>query len=201
LTGDRGCCGVARRASCSRRLAAPAKSIRYFRNTPLVYITFGTIASGMAEGNAVFRTALHAIAELPVRALFTTGHGVDPGALGAIPANVQVEAFVPRDVLPHAAAVVCHGGSGTVMGRVAAGVPMVVVPFGADQPHNAQRIAAMGAGLAVPDATAVTLRTAIERVLAEAADSARRLAEEIASLPSLEQAVAALVGVASRRAQ
>jgi UDP:flavonoid glycosyltransferase YjiC (YdhE family) len=99
-------------------------------------------------------------------------------------------------VLPHAAAVVCHGGSGTVLGALAAGVPMVVVPFGADQPHNAQRIAAMGAGLAMPGATAVTLRTAIERVLAEAAfhDSARRLAGEIASLPSLERAVDALIG-------
>ena len=62
------------------------------------------------------------------------------------------------------------------MGALAAGVPMVVVPFGADQPHNARRIAAMGAGLAVPDATAVTLRTAIERVLAEAAFQTARAA-------------------------
>jgi hypothetical protein len=60
----------------------------------------------------------------------------------------------------------------------------------------------MGAGLAVPDATAVTLRTAVERVLAEAASTtARRLAAEIASLPTLERAVAALMGVASHRTQ
>jgi UDP:flavonoid glycosyltransferase YjiC (YdhE family) len=166
---------------------------------PLVYITFGTIAGGMAEGKAVYRTALDAIAELPVHALFTTGNGVDVSSLGAIPANVRIEAFVPqRDVLPRAAAVVCHGGSGTVLGALAAGVPMVVVPLGADQPHNAQRIAEIGAGLALPQPDASTLHAAIERVLAEAAfrSNARRLAAEIAALPTLERAVAALIGVA-----
>jgi UDP:flavonoid glycosyltransferase YjiC (YdhE family) len=101
-------------------------------------------------------------------------------------------------VLPRAAAVVCHGGSGTVLGALAAGVPMVVVPLGADQPHNAQRIAATGAGLALPKPDASSLRAAIERVLAEAVfrNNARRLAAEIAALPNLERAVAALIGVA-----
>lgn len=170
--------------------------------TPLVYITFGTIAGGMPEGMAVYRTALDAIAALPVRALFTTGRGVDASTLGPIPANVHVEAFVPqRDVLPRAAAVVCHGGSGTVLGALAAGVPMVVVPLGADQPHNAQRIAEIGAGLASPKPDAATLRAAIERVLAEAAfrSAARRLAAEIAALPTLERAVAELIGAAGSR--
>jgi MGT family glycosyltransferase len=169
---------------------------------PLVYITFGTLVGSMPEAMAVYRTALDAIAELPVRALFTTGRGFDTNALGAIPANVHIEAFIPqRDVLPRAAAVVCHGGSGTVLGALAAGVPMVVVPIGADQPHNAQRIAATGAGLAAPHPDASTLRAATERILAEPAfrSNARKLAAEIASLPTVERAVAALIGVAERR--
>jgi UDP:flavonoid glycosyltransferase YjiC (YdhE family) len=119
-----------------------------------------------------------------------------------MPENVHVEAFVPqRDVLPRAAAVVCHGGSGTVLGTLAAGVPMVVVPLGADQPHNAQRIAEVGAGLAAPSADATTLRTAVERVLTEGAfrSHAVRLADEIAALPTVERAVAALIGVAKSR--
>jgi MGT family glycosyltransferase len=170
--------------------------------SPLVYITFGTIAGGTPEGMPAYRTALDAIAELPVRALFTTGRGVDAGAFGTIPANVHVEAFVPqRDVLPRATAVVCHGGSGTMLGALAAGLPMVVVPLFADQTHNAQRIAESGAGLAVPKPDAATLRAAIERVLAEASfrSNARRLAAEIAALPTAERAVAALIDVANRR--
>ena len=170
---------------------------------PLVYITFGTIAGGMREAKVLFRAALDAIAEVPVRALFTTGRGVDPSVLGAIPANVHVEAFVPqRDVLPRVNAVVCHGGSGTVLGALAAGVPLVVAPLGADQPHNAQRIAAVGAGLAVPNPDPSMLRAAIERVLAEDAfrRNARKIADEIAALPTLDRAVAALLAVAGRRA-
>jgi UDP:flavonoid glycosyltransferase YjiC (YdhE family) len=96
--------------------------------------------------------------------------------------------------------VVCHGGSGTVRGALAAGVPMVVVPLGADQPHNAQRVAAAGAGIAVPAPDAATLRAALERLLADPAFGrhARRLAGEIAALPPIEAAVASLVAMAAR---
>ncbi len=97
--------------------------------------------------------------------------------------------------------VVCHGGSGTVLGALAAGAPLVVAPFGADQPRNAQRIAEVGAGLAVPNPDAATLRAAIERVLAEGAfrTNARKMADEIAALPALDRAVDALLAVAGRR--
>jgi UDP:flavonoid glycosyltransferase YjiC (YdhE family) len=46
-------------------------------------------------------------------------------------------------------ATACHGGSGTTLGALAAGLPLVVVPLFADQPVNARRVAAVGAGLAV----------------------------------------------------
>jgi UDP:flavonoid glycosyltransferase YjiC (YdhE family) len=162
---------------------------------PLVYITFGTIAGTMARVRHVYRLALDAVAELPVRAVLTTGPGLETGALGVIPSNVQVEAWIPqREVLAHATAVVCHGGSGTMRGALAAGLPLVVIPFGADQPYNAQRIAAVGAGLAIPNADVSTLRAAIERVLvdAELHAGAKKLAAEIAALPPLERAVDAL---------
>jgi UDP:flavonoid glycosyltransferase YjiC (YdhE family) len=168
---------------------------------PLVYVTFGTIAGSTSSVNSIYRTALEAIAGLPVRALLTTGRGVDGGILGTIPANVHVAAWVPqRDVLARAAALVCHGGSGTVRGALAAGVPMVVVPLGADQPHNAQRVAAVGAGIALPAPDAASLRAAIERLLADAAFArdARRIADEIAALPPIDAAVAALVAMATR---
>ncbi|HEY2899550.1 MAG TPA: glycosyltransferase [Polyangia bacterium] len=167
---------------------------------PLVYITFGTIAGSSPSIRSIYRTALEAIASLPVRALLTTGRGMEAGVLGAIPANVHVEEWVPqREVLPRAAALVCHGGSGTVRGALAAGVPMVVAPLGADQPHNARRVAAVGAGIALPDPDAASLRAAIERVLAEAdfGRGARQIADEIAALPLVDTAVTALVAMAS----
>jgi UDP:flavonoid glycosyltransferase YjiC (YdhE family) len=79
-----------------------------------------------------------------------------------------------------------------VFGTLAAGVPLVVAPMFADQPDNAARIAAVGAGLALPtrSESVQDLRHALTRVLAE--DSfrvaARRLAAEIAALPLVDEA-------------
>ncbi len=165
---------------------------------PLVYITFGSLAGTVSHIRWIYRTALDAVEDLPIRALLTTGLGIEAGALGAIPANVHVEAWIPqRDVLPRVAALVCHGGSGTLLGGLAAGVPMVVVPFGADQPHNAQLVAAAGAGLALSKPDASALRAAIRRVLdaPELRRGAQTLAREIAAMPTIDNAVDVMLGL------
>jgi MGT family glycosyltransferase len=140
-----------------------------------------------------FRSMFAALDGLPTRVLLTTGHALPPSVLGAVPSNVHIEAFVPQDdVLPHAAVALCHGGSGTVLGALAAGVPMVVAPMFADQPHNALCLDALGAGLSMPPAGASSeqLRAALVRVLQELPfrDTAQRLAREMATLPTLDQA-------------
>ena len=64
---------------------------------------------------------------LPLRLLVTVGRDRDPAELGPLPANVRVERWVPQaDLMPHVAAMVCHGGSGTVTMGLAGGVPMAV---------------------------------------------------------------------------
>ena len=167
---------------------------------PLVYITFGSIIGGLPHLRSIYRTSLDAVAELPVRALLTTGLGVEAGAFGAIPANVHVEAWVPqRDVLSRAAMLVCHGGSGTVLGGLAAGLPMVIMGIGADQPHNGRLIAAAGAGLALTQPETGALRSAIQTVLGdpELRSQAVRLASEIAAMPTIESAVDVLLRIPS----
>jgi UDP:flavonoid glycosyltransferase YjiC (YdhE family) len=165
---------------------------------PLVYITFGSIIGGIERFRSIYRTALDAVAELPVRALLTTGKGLEPAALGAIPANVHVEAWVPqREVLPRAAALVCHGGSGTLLGGLAAGLPMVVAGMGADQAHNGRMVARAGAGSALTKPDAATLRAAIQSVLETPSirAQAQKLADEIAAMPTIESAVDQLLEV------
>jgi UDP:flavonoid glycosyltransferase YjiC (YdhE family) len=168
---------------------------------PLVYITLGTIANAQPAALSAYRAALAAVAQLPVRALLTTGHGFDASTLGAIPSNVRLEAWVPQaEVFPHTAVLVCHGGSGTVLGGLAAGLPQVVIPIGADQPQNAQSIAAIGAGLALTKPDADSVRMAIQRVLEDPAfrRSASAVSAEMAALPSVESAVNALLEIAAR---
>ncbi len=176
--------------------AAPADWAPADDPRPLVYITFGTIAGGMAHVRSIYRTSLDAVADLPVRALLTTGRGMEAGALGVIPANVHVEPWIPqRDVLPHAAALVCHGGSGTFLGGLAAGLPMVIVPVGADQPHNGRLVAAAGAGIALTKPDANALRAALLQVLDAPTlrTQARRLAGDIAAMPTIDDAVDVLL--------
>jgi hypothetical protein len=106
---------------------------------PLVYVTFGSVAGGMAMAAAVYPAAIEAVAVLDVRVLLTVGHDTDHDAFGAMPANVRVESWAPQaDALAVATAVVCHGGSGSTLGALAAGLPLVVVPRFADQPDNAR---------------------------------------------------------------
>ena len=133
-----------------------------------------------------------------MRAILTTGRGLEPGALGAIPANVHVEEWIPqRDIFPRVAALVCHGGSGTLLGGLAAGLPVVIVPLGADQPHNGRLVAATGAGLTLIKPDAAALRAAVQTTLdaPELRLQARRLAEEMGAMPTIDDVVDALVGL------
>jgi UDP:flavonoid glycosyltransferase YjiC (YdhE family) len=159
---------------------------------PLVYATLGTVAGNMEDRRSAYRVLLDALSGLSVRVLLTIGADLPLDTIGEVAANVHVERFVPQDdVLPHASAVVCHGGSGTVLGTLAAGVPMVVTPMFADQPFNADRVAAVGAGLAVArPASAAEIRAALSRVLDEGSfkAAARRVAEEMATLPLVDEA-------------
>jgi len=159
---------------------------------PLIYVTFGSIVGNIDHIKGIYQTALDALRDLPVRALLTTGKTFDVASLGPIPANVHVEPWVPqRDVLGRVKGLVCHGGSGTLLGGLSAGLPMVVVPFGADQPHNGKLVSRAGAGINLdkPDATA--LGAAIMKMLETPAlrVEAQKLAKEIARMPKIEDAV------------
>jgi UDP:flavonoid glycosyltransferase YjiC (YdhE family) len=161
---------------------------------PLIYLTFGSVAPAMDFFPGMYREAIDALASLPARVLVTIGRERDPAELGSLPANVHVERWVPQnDVMPHVAAMVCHGGSGTVTMGLAAGVPMVVVPLFADQSWNSERIAALGAGIELaggPDA-APGVGEAVHHLLANASyrDTAEGIAVQMQALPPVEAAV------------
>ena len=136
---------------------------------------------------------------LPVRVLVTIGRERDPAELGPVASNVHIARWIPQaDVLPHAAAVVQHGGSGTVTGALAAGVPSVVVPLFADQTHNAGRIAELGAGIELAMDDIVRLPDAVRTLLADPSyrEAAGRVAAEIQQLPPVETATKILRAVA-----
>jgi MGT family glycosyltransferase len=81
--------------------------------------------------------------------IISTGH-TDPAALGPLPPGVIARRSVPQpEVLARAALFVTHGGMNSVNEAAYAGVPMLVVPQGADQPLVARRVVELGAGLSI----------------------------------------------------
>jgi UDP:flavonoid glycosyltransferase YjiC (YdhE family) len=118
---------------------------------PLVYVTFGSVAAAIGLFPRFYVAVLEALREVPARVLMTLGEAGDPVALGALPGNVHVERWWPQDqVMQHAAAILGHGGFGTTMTALAAGLPQVVVPlFAGDQYENAARVHVTGAGVAL----------------------------------------------------
>lgn len=163
---------------------------------PLVYVTFGTV---FTKDLTPIATVVRALRGLPVRVLVTLGPGRDPRALGDQPPNVLVAAFIPQTrILPHCAAVVSHGGSGTFLAALASGLPQLLLPQAADQFRNAAAGVRSGAALAIPPAelTAGRVQEAGRRLLADPAPraAAQRLAAEIRSMPAPDVVVEHIVG-------
>ena len=167
---------------------------------PTVYFTLGTIYN--TESGDLFDRVIAGLRALPIDLVVTVGSDIDPSELGPQPANVRVARFVPHaDLLPQCRLVVSHAGSGSVLGALAHGLPMVLLPMGADQPLNAARCEALGVAV-VLDALTVdpqTIGEAAARVLAQPSyrRSAARVRDEIAALPGPDDAVTLLERLAT----
>jgi UDP:flavonoid glycosyltransferase YjiC (YdhE family) len=163
---------------------------------PLVYVSFGSEAPASAHFPGVYRRAIDAVAELSVRALVTIGDRREPAELGPLPRSVRVERWVSQaEVMPRAAAMVTHGGSGSTLMALAAGVPQAFVPLFVDGPDNAERVAAAGAGIVAGDLAADVWALLDDPRYRNAAGA---IAGEIRALPPVDDAVAVIQRAAQR---
>jgi UDP:flavonoid glycosyltransferase YjiC (YdhE family) len=138
------------------------------KGAPIVYFTLGTVFN--LESGDLFTRVLAGLAALPIEAVATVGNQIDPEELGTFPDNVRVERFIDQSlVLPRCSAVVSHGGSGTVAGALAHGLPLVLMPMGADQPMNAARCEELGVArvLDALSATPAAITEAVSDVLSD----------------------------------
>ena len=105
----------------------------------------GTVFNKSAD---TFATVLEGLRTENVSVIVTVGESGDPALLGPQPDNVHVERYIPQPLLlPHCDLLISHAGSGATVGALAAGVPMLAIPQGADQFFNAEAIVRVGAGL------------------------------------------------------
>lgn len=139
---------------------------------------------------------LRALGDLDVEVVLTANQR-DLDALGELPPRVRALANVPlRFVLPACDLVVHHGGAGSVMTALAAGVPQLAVPHGLDQHLIGDRIAAAGAGRCLPNhaSTSDDVAAAVQQILADPAvrQAARQLRTALDELPTPAELVGSL---------
>lgn len=132
------------------------------------------MAAGIGLFPHFYVSVLDTLADVPARVLMTLGRGADPEALATTPPNSHVEQWWSQDqIMAQAALTVNHGGFGTTLAALAAGVPQVVVPlFALDQFETGSRLSEIGAGVVVPSredlkATAPSLTVASPTLLEE----------------------------------
>lgn len=166
---------------------------------PLLLAGFSTTFQDHA---AVLQRLIDAAAALPVRLLVTLGGSVPASALTPAP-NCRIVDSAPHDaVMAEAAAVVTHGGHGTVARALTHRLPMLVVPHGRDQSDNAIRVTHRGAGLSLPANAGVDeLRAALRRLLDEPgfAAAAKTLGDAVAHETAASPVVEALEALVPAR--
>jgi UDP:flavonoid glycosyltransferase YjiC (YdhE family) len=124
---------------------------------PIVFTpgSANTQAAGFFDVSAAAIAALQR-PDTPVRAIFLTRHAAQvPAALCLTPEpaadrRIAYFPFIPLSrILPRCAALVSHGGIGTIAQGLAAGIPQLLMPLAHDQPDNAARLRRLGVGLAL----------------------------------------------------
>jgi UDP:flavonoid glycosyltransferase YjiC (YdhE family) len=163
---------------------------------PVLYVSLGTVP--FFNQPSRFEALLGELLRDDLELIVTVSELHDPAALGELPPTVHVEQWLPlAAVLPRCDAVLCHAGSGTILAALAAGLPLVLVPDGADQFTNAESCRAAGVArtLMPGETTPSAVRAAVGAILQPSArelERARQIAGEIDAMPPPAEVVAEL---------
>ena len=163
---------------------------------PLALVTCSTERQ---RDKRLLHVALEALPATGMSVIGTTA-AHDPDAFTAPPGSRVVRFLAHEAILERAACVVCHGGMGITQKALAAGVPVVVVPFGRDQLETARRVEFAKAGVRLsphrltPARLALAVRTALEL-----GEGARRVSRAYAAAGGAPVAADAIEAVARMR--
>jgi UDP:flavonoid glycosyltransferase YjiC (YdhE family) len=153
---------------------------------PTVYVTLGTVFN---DAQALFGVILEGLRDEPINVIVTVGKAGDPAALGRQPPSVHVERYLPQTLLfSRCDAVVSHGGSGTMLSALSAGLPVLSIPQGADQFRNAERCRTAGVGKALwpHEVSAEAVKQSVRALLGDPSfrAAAAGLRKEIEAMPA-----------------
>ena len=168
---------------------------------PVVYVSLGTVFNARARD--VFAAVLEGLRSEPVTVILTIGYENDPAQFGAQPENVHVERFIPQSLLlPYCDVAVNQGGT-AILPILAQGIPLLVLPQGANQFHNAAACEAAGVGrrLLPGQVDPEAVRRDVLALLNEPTyrERAARVQREMAAMPGPDRGVDLLEQLAEER--
>ncbi|MDO3680154.1 macrolide family glycosyltransferase [Paenibacillus ehimensis] len=166
----------------------------------VIYISLGTAFN---KDDNFYRNCFKAFGGSGHTIVMSVGRETEIESLGAIPDNFIVRPYVPQlEVLQHARLFVTHGGMNSTNEGLSHGLPLVLVPQGADQPRVAGRVAELGAGVALEktELTVELLRDTVNRVLETPSyrEAAARIGESLRSAGGARQAADEIIKYVSR---
>ena len=163
-------------------------------NAPIVF-TLGSTAVHNAGG--FFDVSVDVAQRLGRRAVLLLGKNRPPAGHAA---NILALPYASYSHLfPHAAVIVHQGGSGTTGQAMRAGKPMLVVPYGWDQPDNGARIERLGLGMCLARRLYAAEKTtaALNQLLTESsfAQASTRISEQMKEQDALQVACDAIEAI------
>ncbi|MCO1580091.1 DUF1205 domain-containing protein [Crossiella sp. SN42] len=166
------------------------------RERPRIVVTMGTVDQGSADLSPWHRI-LDAAQGLDAELVLAAG----PWDLSALelPEHARVIDYLPLTaLLARSDAAVHHGGSGSTLTALVAGIPQLLMPYGADQFINADLVAKRGVGLVAEHSGVTSAQLAGLLHDAELKTAVAEVQEEIAALPSPAELVPHLEVIAGR---
>ena len=150
--------------------------------TPNVYVTMGSTG----RFDSFLRKSFAQFAAMPYRFVVTTAGQIAEDTMRNAPANFRFTKYAPgARILPHCAAMIFHGGNGSMYQALAAGVPMLSIPTHYEQEMNTKIAVRAGFCKRLPPRKAGT--DALSRALREVLETDRyraaamRIAERVRS--------------------
>lgn len=162
----------------------PRELLDFIGDEPPIYAGFGS-PSAFVRAKAL-QVLIDAVAGR--RVVFSPGWShIDRSVL---PDNFFIARDVPHEWLfPRVSLAIHHGGAGTTHTAALAGAPQVILPFGADQPFWAARVAAKGAAPKSSRKAAMNAERLAEMIAFAQLDSTRQKANDLGQAMAREDGV------------
>ena len=152
-------------ACFEQRAGDPSQPLPALDDRPLIYVSLGTLFN---SDLAFYKNCVEALADGKYQAIISLGKRYEPGTLGTVPPHIHILKYVPQlEVLKRAALFISHGGMNSVSESLVNGVPLLLAPLRADQPHISRRTEELGAGRRLLQRDAAGIRQAVDAAMAD----------------------------------